>query len=167
VRWPWPSSRTPVDAGRRRSGTFDGRDLFAPAAAALCRGVRPEELGQVIDSGSMVRLDERPVEHGRRDDGRHWIGADVTWVDHFGNLQLAATTADAEVAGVPSTGVVDLECGGLRRAGVRVVAVFADLAPGEVGLLRDANDHLALVAGRASASLVLSIGASDEVVVSW
>jgi S-adenosyl-L-methionine hydrolase (adenosine-forming) len=150
-----------------RPGTFDGRDLFAPAAAALCRGVRTDELGQVIDPRSVVRLEARPVGHGRRADGRRWIGADVIWVDHFGNLQLAATAADARAAGVPETGFVELERAGFAGTALRVVTVFADLATGEVGLLRDANDHLAVVAGQASAALVLSIGATDEVVLSW
>jgi S-adenosylmethionine hydrolase len=149
------------------TGTFDGRDVFAPAASALCCGVGPEELGQVIDPRSVVRLDERPVEHGRRDDGRSFVLAEVSWVDNFGNLQLAATAADARAAGVLSTGSVRLERGRAPGTTVRVVAAFADLAVGEVGLLLDANDHVALVAGQASAAHILSIGVNDEVVLSW
>jgi S-adenosylmethionine hydrolase len=151
----------------RRAGTFDGRDLFAPAAAALLRGTRPEELGRVIDPASVVRLDERAVEHGQRGDGRHFVGADVIWVDHFGNLQLSATAPEGRAAGVLSAGTVELESAGVRPTAVRVVATFSDLAPGELGLLIDANNHLAVVAGEASAARVLSIGVSDEVVLSW
>jgi S-adenosyl-L-methionine hydrolase (adenosine-forming) len=32
------------------SGTFHGRDVFAPAAAHLSRGVRPEEFGPAVDA---------------------------------------------------------------------------------------------------------------------
>jgi S-adenosylmethionine hydrolase len=59
--------------------TFHGRDLFAPAAAALASGRALEELGQVVDD-PVVLADPEPV----RTDG----GADgeVVAVDHFGNL---------------------------------------------------------------------------------
>ena len=94
-RSPGPSSsrrRGPADDHR---GTFDGRDLFAPAAAALCRGTRPELLGEAIDPGL---TGPPPARRGRArspPDGRQCLRAEVTWVDHFGNVQLAATLADA------------------------------------------------------------------------
>ena len=91
------SRRGPADDHR---GTFDGRDLFAPAAAALCGGTRPELLGEAIDPTSLVRLLPGVVEHGRLPDGRHCLRVEVTWVDHFGNVQLAATLADAFVTGI-------------------------------------------------------------------
>ncbi len=34
-----------------RGATFDGRDLFAPVAAALCTGTPLEQLGELIDGG--------------------------------------------------------------------------------------------------------------------
>ena len=92
-----------------RGATFDGRDLFAPAAAALCAGAALEELGEPIDPASLVRLIGGVVEEGRLHDGRICLRTEVTWVDHFGNLQLAATVADARVAGIPDDRV--------RRAG--------------------------------------------------
>src|SRR6204780_2084027 len=91
-----------------RGSTFDGRDLFAQAAAALCSGVALEELGEPIEPRSLVRLIGGVVEEGRLHDGRACLRSEVTWVDRFGNLQLAATIADARVAGIPSTGRVEL-----------------------------------------------------------
>jgi S-adenosylmethionine hydrolase len=151
-----------------RSGparTFDGRDLFAPVAAALARGTPPAELGQAVDPASLVRLEARAVDHGRRADGRRWIRAEVIWVDRFGNLQLSATAADARAAGLPATGRVG--CDDAAATAIRVVATFAELAPGEVGLLTDANGQLAVVAGLSSAARLLAIGVTDSVTLTW
>ena len=165
-----------------RGSTFDGRDLFAPAAAALCSGVALERLGEPIDPASLVRLIGGVVEEGRLHDGRACLRSEVTWVDRFGNLQLAATVADARVAGIPLTGRVELaarvESGredpdGLPRALVpdgmhlRCVDAFGELEHGEFGLLVDANGHLAVVAGEASAARWLNVAAGELLVLAW
>jgi S-adenosyl-L-methionine hydrolase (adenosine-forming) len=149
----------------RSARTFDGRDLFAPAAAALAGGTPPEELGQPVDPASLVRLAEGAVELDRLGDGRRSLRAEVIWVDHFGNLQLAATSADARAAGLPATGLVAF--GEAPGTTIRLVGTFADLAPGDIGLLVDANDHLAVVAGEASATRLLAIGVTDVIVLTW
>jgi S-adenosylmethionine hydrolase len=62
------------------SPTFHGRDIFAPVAGALSRGVRAEELGpEVFD---FVRL---PSAAPERAAGGMLVGA-VIHVDRFGNL---------------------------------------------------------------------------------
>ena len=173
------SRRGPADDHR---GTFDGRDLFAPAAAALCGGTRPELLGEAIDPTSLVRLLPGVVEHGRLPDGRHCLRVEVTWVDHFGNVQLAATLADALAASlsfmdaVSVTAVVESDL--VSRPGwpsalvpesatLRCVETFADLDRGELGLLVDANEHLAVVVGEGSAGHWLNVEAGELVVLAW
>lgn len=54
--------------------TFEGRDVFAPAAARLACGAQPGDLGTALDVASLVR----PAATGDR----------VVWVDRFGNLVL-------------------------------------------------------------------------------
>jgi hypothetical protein len=104
----------------------------------------------------LVRLPGGVVEHGRLSDGRRCVRAEVTWVDHFGNIQLAATAADARGRDARRTGT--------RRVGVGSGRDLPDPLPvpddrspasrrspswpGELGLLIDANGHLAVVAGR-------------------
>ncbi len=169
---------TPPDRG----ATFDGRDLFAPAAAALCNGTPPAQLGEPFDPASLVRLIGGVVEQGRLHDGRTCLRAEVTWVDRFGNLQLAATVADARIAGLPMAGLVELAARvemsheyleGLPHSlvpdGVRLrcVDAFGELEHGELGLLVDANGHLAVVAGEASASHWLNVAAGELLVLAW
>ena len=100
-----------------RSRTFHGRDVFAPAAAALAAGVPPSELGPDVDG--LVRLDvPAPV----RDGGV--LRGQVAYADGFGNL---ATNIDA--ASLPAT-VARVEIGGRRIDGV--VATYGAVATGEL-----------------------------------
>lgn len=169
---------TPPDRG----ATFDGRDLFAPAAAALCAGVALADLGEPVEPASLVRLLGGVVEQGRLRDGRSCLRAEVTWVDHFGNLQLAATVADARVAGIPSTGSVELSAPAdpareepdrlphslvPHAVQLRCVDAFGELKQGEFGLLVDSNGHLAVVAGEASAAHWLNVVAGELLVLAW
>jgi S-adenosylmethionine hydrolase len=169
---------TPPDRG----ATFDGRDLFAPAAAALCNGIPLIQLGEPVEPGSLVRLIGGVVEQGRLHDGRSCLRAEVTWVDHFGNLQLAATVADARVAGIPAHGHVELAArtdpgreylDGLPHSLVphgvqlQLVDAFGELKPGEFGLIVDANGHLAVVAGEASAAHWLNVVAGELLILAW
>jgi S-adenosylmethionine hydrolase len=61
------------------STTFHGRDVFAPAAAALARGDPIDSLGAEVDSPIILRTPE-PI---RRLDGA--LEGEVIIVDHFGN----------------------------------------------------------------------------------
>jgi S-adenosyl-L-methionine hydrolase (adenosine-forming) len=173
-------ARPPASPGR--GPTFDGRDLFGPAAAALCTGAALGELGEPVDPASLVRLIGGVVEEGRLRDGRACLRTEVTWVDRFGNLQLAATVADARVAGIPLTGHVEMAAridsgrvdpDGLPRSLVpdgtrlRCVDAFGQLQQGEFGLLVDANGHLAVVAGEASAARWLNVTAGELLVLAW
>lgn len=63
------------------SSTFHGRDIFAPAAAHIARGVVLEKLGPQLDAASLVRL---PARTARRQ-GR-LVEAAIMHIDHFGNL---------------------------------------------------------------------------------
>jgi S-adenosylmethionine hydrolase len=63
------------------SSTFHGRDIFAPAAAYIARGVPLTELGPTIDLATLQRLDIGLPKREGTD-----ILASILHVDHFGNL---------------------------------------------------------------------------------
>jgi S-adenosyl-L-methionine hydrolase (adenosine-forming) len=155
--------------------TFDGRDLFAPAAAALCCGVAPEELGVSVDPASLVRLSQDVVEHGHLNNGRRYVRTEVVWIDHFGNVQLAASTVTGLAAELPRTGAIGIRIWRASEADrepgagttLRRVETFAELAQGELGLLLDANGHWAVVAREAHAARALNAGPGDMVVLTW
>lgn len=139
--------------------TFDGRDVFAPAAATLALGRAPDGLGELLDPAGLVRLPQPVLEPGSVGDRRS-LRAEVTWIDRFGNVQLAAGSADG-----PSErgAVVEVRMGGAgggRGSGggrsvqlsARRVRAFGDLRAGELGLLVDANGRLALAVSQGSAA---------------
>lgn len=87
--------------------TFHGRDVFAPAAAALATGATLAELGPPF-GGMPVRLAYREPHH----EGKSVVGQ-VVYVDRFGTL---VTNLTPEL--VPSYAVIEvegLEVGPLRR----------------------------------------------------
>jgi S-adenosyl-L-methionine hydrolase (adenosine-forming) len=149
--------------------TFDGRDVFAPAAAHLVVGGAPEDLGPPIDVDGLVALSVGPVPVSV---ANGVLTTSVTWVDGYGNVQLAGDGPAWEQVGVApgATVLVDLDPGptdggrgqerdgpGKRRARARLVSSFSLLDPGQLGLLVDANGSHALVLRRASAATALGI----------
>ena len=61
------------------SNTFHGRDIFAPVAAHICKGVNPLEMGEAISDPVVLDL---PVPEEKGDA----LYGQVMRVDHFGNL---------------------------------------------------------------------------------
>lgn len=60
------------------STTFHGRDIFAPVAAELCKGLAPKKLGPCVESWQRL-----PYPQPRRLQGR--IVGEVLAIDRFGN----------------------------------------------------------------------------------
>jgi S-adenosyl-L-methionine hydrolase (adenosine-forming) len=71
------------------SRTFHGRDIFAPVAGHLSRGVMLNQLGSPIDINTVKRLDLPRIK--RLSD--NVISGTIISVDHFGNL---ITNIDAD-----------------------------------------------------------------------
>lgn len=62
------------------SGTFHGRDIFAPVAAHLSAGVKPKEFGTIVDDFKQFEI-AKPIEYSDRE-----IRGEIIYIDHFGNL---------------------------------------------------------------------------------
>ncbi|HEX6943918.1 MAG TPA: SAM-dependent chlorinase/fluorinase [Gemmatimonadaceae bacterium] len=121
--------------------TFHGRDVFAPAAAALARGAPLDSLGQPLDE-PVIR---RTPEAVREDDG--WLRGEVIVIDRFGN-------AVTNLLGVHGDEV---------RIGSREIPLcrtYADVAAGEVVALVGSSGliEIAVRDGNAAQTLGLSRG---------
>lgn len=143
--------------------TFDGRDLFAPAVAALCNGTPLGELGAAIDPDTLVRLLLPLSRHSKLADGRIVRWAQVSWVDRFGNLQLSASPSDEDPEVFALAWPEDEREGAPGGRMVRRVHAFAELRAGELGVIVDANHRLALVVREGSAAELLGIGTGQVV----
>jgi S-adenosyl-L-methionine hydrolase (adenosine-forming) len=131
------------------SRTFHGRDLFAPAAAHLSRGVRLAELGPPLDPDALVRLDIPEPELGQSR-----VRATVLYVDGFGNVQLNLRREHLEPLGIVPGTRVELELGTERYFAV-AARTFADARPGDIILYEDSyrNFAVAINGGNAGAML--------------
>ena len=170
--------------------TFDGRDVFAPAAAHLALGADAGRLGTSIDPATLVAGSGSGAGAGAGSGARRGrtpagssVLTSVTSIDRFGNVQLEAGDRDLEDIGVPSGGPIHVtvadgpsvptsgQSGVTAGAGsgplqVRRVVAFAELGPGELGLVVDSSGHLALVLDRASAASFLHpVGVGSTVVI--
>jgi len=137
------------------ASTFDGRDVFAPAAAHLCLGLDLAELGPPIDP---ISLFPAMVPLTREDEGR--LHAEVLWVDRYGNAQL---NVDPEELLDHEEHVLLVTDEGQRSA--RRVTAFAELDQNEVGLVVDAYGLVSVVLDRRSAAVELGLAAGSSVVI--
>jgi S-adenosyl-L-methionine hydrolase (adenosine-forming) len=127
--------------------TFHGRDVFAPVAARLAGGADVADAGTTVDPKTLVRLPE-PVVAG----GAGWLEAEVTSVDRFGNVQLAARGSALDGFG-PLVSV-----GGLRAVRART---FGDAHPGELVVFIDSADRVAIAVNGGRAVVALGVTPGD------
>jgi S-adenosyl-L-methionine hydrolase (adenosine-forming) len=131
--------------------TFEGRDLFAPAAARLAAGAGLEELGVAIDPTG-IHAPEIPaptIVPGR-------LEATVIGCDRFGNLQLAASREHAAGAGLMIGSTVEI-IGGAGSSFAHVVRTFADAPIGDLVVYLDSHGHLAVAVNCGDAATRLSV----------
>jgi S-adenosylmethionine hydrolase len=131
------------------SSTFEGRDVFAPAAAWIARGTEASHLGPPV--GDWILLPDRTPElvPGRE------VAVPVVAVDRFGNVVL-----DLHGGGFAGRVLVgDAEVATFRRT-------YADAPAGEPFLLWNSSGFLEIAVreGRASDLLGLAPGAEVRLV---
>lgn len=133
--------------------TFAGRDIFAPAAAHLCLGVDLDDLGPSVDPLSLMP----GILPLSRPEGDGIVG-EALWVDRFGNVQLNIDPDEVAVLG----GTVMLRWGDKSRSAT-TVTTYAEVGPGQVGLVVDSYGLLSVALNRASAAAELRLAAGDAV----
>ena len=134
------------------SRTFHGRDIFAPAAAHLARGVEPERLGPPVTDPIRLAWPEPRI-------GADRVGGAVVHVDRFGNL---VTSIHADAIGPLGAGVM------VRVAGksLPLVRTYGDLRRRGLGALVGSSNRLEIAVNTGSAAKALGVGRGAPVVVS-
>jgi S-adenosyl-L-methionine hydrolase (adenosine-forming) len=141
------------------SRTFHGRDVFSPAAAHLANGVDLDELGPQLRGDDLVRLDIPKAEVGKTR-----LRARILYVDRFGNVQLGATRADLEQAGIVPGSRVEVEAG-LDAFYAVAARTFADVRPGDVVLYEDAYENVSIALNGGSAAQVFAAHPGRELMI--
>ncbi len=129
--------------------TFQGRDLFAPVAAALASGVQPEQCGTpVYDPVRLTIPEPRRTERG-------WAG-EVLLIDRYGN---AVTNFRPEH--LPRPWETRFTAAGKELG--RPVTHYAAVAPGEVAVLRGSMGYFEVAANGGSAAKALTLRPGDPI----
>jgi S-adenosylmethionine hydrolase len=138
--------------------TFDGRDLFAPAAAWLTTHRPFESLGR--------RIEERmtfPIVKPRTE-AKGLVGV-VVYVDHFGNLITNVTLKHIDAV----RNEVSREGLALQIAGHRVNGLVANYAEGskvKPSALINSNGAVEVFIKEGNAALRLKVGCGAEIILS-
>ena len=131
------------------SRTFHGRDIFAPVAAHLAKGLPLAELGPAITDPVRLSLPKpEKTATGWR--------AHVTGVDVFGNL-----TTDLPAAALTERQRLTFHLRGREVRGL--VTSYGHQQPGELVALVDSENHLEIAVVNGSAAQVLRANVGDIV----
>jgi len=133
------------------SSTFHGRDIFAPVAAHLSRGVPIEELGEPIEEIVVFPI---PLPELRADGT---LVGHVIHIDRFGNLITDVKGRSLHLGSI-------IEVKGREIQGVS--RTYADVEEGELLALIGSSGRLELSVREGSAAQKLQAKVGDEVVVS-
>ncbi len=134
------------------SSTFHGRDIFAPVAAHLSRGVSPATLGPILEHPVQLAVRD-PVYGPRRCEG------EVQFIDDFGNIitNLAADRLPA----LP----MRARLGSLPPQQWPWVRTYADAAPGTIVTLFSSDGFLEIAIVQGNAAQTLGVQVGDPVVL--
>jgi S-adenosyl-L-methionine hydrolase (adenosine-forming) len=139
--------------------TFRGRDVFAPVAAHLANGQPLSDVGPSVDPAELARL---PVRGVIVDDDH--VHAEVSQVDHFGNVSLNLARSDLEAAGITFGDTVELRCNG-RTLTVPFTATYGDVSRGRLTLCEDSFRAIMLAVNAGHASRELRVLRGEPVVI--
>jgi len=136
--------------------TFDGRDLFAPAAAWLTKGQSPGSYGRLI-TDYVTLPDDAPKMNNQVLQGR------IMYIDHFGNGITNITSTEIETfRSVTKKEWTGLMVGEMTVKGIK--GFYGEGATGLPELLMNSNGHLEIFIkqGRAADRCGLQVGQKVE-----
>jgi S-adenosylmethionine hydrolase len=138
------------------SHTFHGRDIFAPAAAHLMTGVKPEEFGPEI------RKAVRP-EFAKVTQRNEVLVGEVLHVDGFGNI--ITNINEKEVAQSHVKGAVSVELAGYKLK-LKFCRAYGETKPHEPLALIGSHGFLEISVNQGNAAKRFKTKAGDRVAIS-
>lgn len=139
------------------SATFHGRDIFAPVAAHLSRGMPPEHFGPPI-------TDPVLLPHPQPQVGDRVVHGEVIHIDHFGNVitNIGRHHLDALTPGRD----LDLTLGASTRS-VPFCTTYGEQPAGTLITLMNSDDTFEIAVPQGQAAVALGLGVGDRLTVAW
>ena len=138
------------------SGTFHGRDIFAPTAALLAQGARPARFGKLI-----ADYNRQNFGHPTRTGKRTWSGH-VLKIDRFGNI-----VTNFHISEFPAVRTRPFALNAGQREVTTLARTFGERGFGELFLLVGSSGYLEVAANQESAARLTGVvsGAPLELAV--
>ncbi len=137
------------------SATFQGRDIFGPAAGSLACGDPFADAGPVVKDP--VRLKLPPP----RREGNDLIG-EVFFADRYGNLQTNINRAAFDSLGIAAGGMVRIEIAGKAEV-APLVKTYGEVPTGSLLILVASTGRIEVAMNQASAAAHFGAGPASPV----
>jgi S-adenosyl-L-methionine hydrolase (adenosine-forming) len=133
------------------SNTFHGRDIFAPVAAHLSKGVNIGKFGEPTREYKRFTL-LTPRIH------RHGVSGKVIYIDHFGNL---VTNISGGMAAKLAQKKIQIKIKDYKMD--KISKSYADSTPGQILAVIGSNDCLEIAVNLGNASQILKAKEGTEI----
>ena len=141
-----------------KGATFDGRDLFAPAAAWLSKGAPVSSFGRVIDDPVNLSIAKPTWQN-------HVLVGQIVYVDRFGNLISNITTTHLEQTRSVTQRPIPTICIG-RQIIQGLLASYSDGMPDSPQALVNSNGSVEIFMKEGSAANRLGLGSGERITIS-
>lgn len=138
--------------------TFEGRDLFSPAAAHLSNGVALGELGPAVPVAELTTLElPAPIATGES------VTATVIYIDTFGNIQCYLSKPELERLGISVGAELNLSFGE-ETWKVPFVEAFAEVPPENLLVYEDSYQRISFAMNQGNVARVFQVNEGDQLV---
>ncbi|RLF24401.1 MAG: hypothetical protein DRN15_03170 [Thermoprotei archaeon] len=139
------------------SRTFHGRDVFAPVAAYIAKGVPLRFIGPEVEPETLVKLYTPTARVEMRS-----IEGRVIYIDSFGNVVTNIDANTLRKIGVHYGDIVGISVG-RRHIVVKLCRTYGEVGKGELLALIDSFNYLEIAVNQGKASEILGARIGDRV----
>lgn len=139
------------------SSTFHGRDIFAPAAALLSKGVAPETLGKTTSTKNLyiLKIDNYYIKNSN-------IYGRILHIDRFGDIITNISCKELNKLKLKKDLIIRHKG---RRFNVKIVNNFEELKNAEFGIICGSSNLIEIVAYKKDAANILGARINDEIII--
>ncbi|MBI5141180.1 MAG: SAM-dependent chlorinase/fluorinase [Nitrospirae bacterium] len=141
------------------SSVFHGRDIFAPVAGWMSKGVESSKMGEIITDPVRLNIPKPKI-------AGNMLEGSVIYSDHFGNTSTNITREHVDELRAATPGAK----GRLQVAGKTLDGMsefFAQKNQGEAGFLINSSDLVEIFINRGSAQKSMGLKPGDRVLLEW
>jgi S-adenosylmethionine hydrolase len=142
---------------KKPSSTFHGRDIFAPVAAHISKGVPLKNFGPHFLSYATLHYKKFKIRDGR-------IFGEIAYYDGFGNLETNIPASAMKEIGKDIDDLVHVRIG-RRKFEIPLVRAFGEVKVGELLIHEDSSGYLEIAVNQGSARNVVKADEGEEIVI--